>query len=85
MHKLIQSSENPKNLSLTIKGLLYSLIAIFIMFAKMKGMDIGESELQNIADTLIEAGTLVGLLYGMVITLIGSIRKVLNKIRAIKK
>jgi len=64
----IESSANPANLSLTIKGLLPLLIL----------MGIDSSLLDGASDSIVSIIVLIGQIITAVITLIGFVRKIVN-------
>lgn len=70
----LQSSVNPNELSLTVKGILISLIPIIIIIAKQLGLEVTETSLIN----LIEQVTI---LISAVVTVYGLIRKLFIKLK----
>ena len=66
MNNIIKSSENPENLSLTIKGILVALIPTVVYLGGVFGLNVAEADLTQFVSaiaTLISAGMIiVGLL-----------------------
>jgi len=69
--KILQSSENSENLSLTVKGLLVILMMYII---KQAGYEAGTNEVLILAEGIISIGAVL-------ITCLGIIRKIINKDR----
>ncbi len=68
---LIKSSENPQNVSLTIKGIAVFLVPIAVSIIRSKGFDIQESDVNKI---VMDATQMVG----MIVAFIGFVRKLYN-------
>ena len=69
--KILRSSENSNNMSLTIKGLL---VLIASWGFKQAGIDLGEGDLLNFVELLIVA-------IGSAWTFWGFVRKIINRDR----
>lgn len=67
--KVLRSSENPANVSLTIKSLI---VLVIIYGAKQAGFDVSEAVSAQLAETLIVIVAGMGTIYGI-------IRKVINE------
>ncbi len=65
MNKLLQSSANPDNLSLTVKGVLVGLVPIAILIARLFEISLAEADLIGIIEnvTALIAGAM--LVYGL--------------------
>ncbi len=74
MNKFLQSSSNPDNLSLTIKGLQISIPAVLIAIFGLLGLDIAESAVLEISQHIF-------LFAGAIVSSIGALRKVINWIK----
>lgn len=73
-NKLIASSSNPQDLSLTIKGLLIGLPAILIAIFRALNVEVTESQIMEIVQN-------VNIVIAVTISTIGAMRKVWNAIR----
>jgi hypothetical protein len=77
MNKFLESSVDPSKLSLTVKGLLLSLLPVFLVLTGMT-----EETIQPIIDVIVQAVFLVTALVSTFQILYGLIRKIyvgLNK------
>ena len=71
MNDLIQSSSNPEKVSMTIQGMLVSIVPIIIAVAKMLEIPLTES-------MLMEWIQLAGMAVSAVLMFVGFSRKVIN-------
>jgi len=69
---VLGSSENPNNLAMTVKGILLGLVPIAVIIFTNVGIDITSGELTEIVNAV------VALIAG-VVTVIGLVRKIMNK------
>ena len=74
MNKVLRSSANSENLSLTIKGLLVALIPIIIMIASKAGVMIVQGEAMEVVNALFAV-------VSSAIVAVGLIRKIYIKAR----
>lgn len=72
--KALQSSVNPNNLSLTIKGILISLIPAAIIVAKYAGYTTDEATLMNIIEQIT-------IIISVVVTVTGLFRKLVVSLK----
>lgn len=77
---MIGSSVDSNKLALSIKGPLYGIIPTVIFIAKLKGWDIGETDLTNLADGIVHLVSLIGMVVTAAVSLYGMIRRLYNKI-----
>lgn len=76
--KILASSRNPENISLTIKGALGTLVPVVVMFAKAKGFDhIDSAQLNHIVDLIADLAVTVSGLISLSAVIWGSVRKLL--------
>ena len=68
---LVLSSENPKEVALTIQGVLVAAVPGAVMFLDQMGVKVLQN---NIVDVIVIAVSAVGLL----LTVVGLIRKLIN-------
>lgn len=74
---VLQSSKNPSQLSLTVRGILVTLIPIFTTLGAAYGTDVITVEyVTMVIDFIVEIINTVTLLVGLLMTLWGLIRKV---------
>ena len=64
-NKLLASSKNPENLSLTIKGILLALVPIIIFIAQKNSVALSESEIVEIINAIAVALTSVMIILGL--------------------
>lgn len=69
---LLGSSENPENLSLTIKGVLLAIVPIILAIGQVKGWSVTEGDLSSFIESV------TGVLSGVIICY-GLARKFLNE------
>jgi hypothetical protein len=75
MNKLLGSSANPEELSLTIKGMIATIIPLFGLILKAAGHQVDDATLQEFTNTLSTIVVLLGSLAASVMMLIGICRK----------
>lgn len=73
-NKYLASSENPEQLSLTIKGLLMFAVPIIVTVAKQNGVEVLESDIISFIDSVYVA-------IATTITLVGLLRKFRNSFK----
>ena len=71
MNQLLQSSQNPEKLSLTVQGLLMSFVPIMIGIFQLFDIPLTEIELVEIVQAITTVIAGVAMIFGMV-------RKVIN-------
>ncbi len=79
--KILGSSVSSEQLSLTIKGLLGGMSTLLIFFAKQKGVEISDGEVQNIINAVGDVVIYAGTLFSAASFLIGLIRKLYYKVK----
>ena len=79
MNKLLRSSANPTQLSLTIKGLLTGLIPVFILLAQFKGVSLSEIEVNTVIDSIGAIFMTITAVVSAITTFVGLARKLINK------
>lgn len=73
---LVNSSKNPENLSLTIKGLLVAVLPMLIILSKMLGFETSEGDMKAMID-MIESIIILGLgIVSSAMTIYGFGRKI---------
>lgn len=65
MKKLLGSSANPENISLTVKSVVVWLIPGIIMLAKFKNIELQQDDLLNFANVLSTVVASTMTLYGL--------------------
>lgn len=75
MNKLLASSINPEQLSLTIKGILIGLFPLILFFFP----DIAQAELQAVVDGILSVIIVATAALSAIVTLIGAVRKIVVK------
>jgi uncharacterized membrane protein len=63
--KLLSSSANENNLSLTIKGLLVALVPLIIAILRGFGVDMAEIEVTSVIDAIFGVVASVMILFGL--------------------
>lgn len=76
LETVLQSSKNPSKLSLTVKGLLVTLIPVFVTIGTAIGTDVITVEyLESLIELISQIINSVTLLTGLLMTAWGLIRK----------
>lgn len=72
---LVTSSENPQNVSLTVKGALGTLISVIVVIAPLLHWGIGIDQLNNVANIIVQIiGYALGII-SVIATIAGLARK----------
>lgn len=78
MNKLLASSSDPKQLSLTVRGVLVAVVPLVAVVIRAAGGELDDSQVQVIIDGVSEAVFLFGSAVSAVMMLVGLVRKVYN-------
>lgn len=78
MNKLLASSSDPKQLSLTIKGVLVLILPLAAVAMKAAGHQVDEELLKNGIDLLSDAIIAIGSAVSAVALVVGAVRKIVN-------
>ena len=78
MLKILQSSQNPATLSLTVKGILVGLVPLALL---LFGGNITEGDANEVINGVIGVITAVSGAVAAIITVLGAVRKVKNKLK----
>lgn len=73
--KLLHSSANPEKVSLTVKGLLTTLIPVAMVFIKVAGAEISNDDVQKLVDSIAEVIMIATSLLSTVMVVWGLLRK----------
>lgn len=65
-YPILGSSQNPEELSLTIKSALLSLVPLIILIAKSSGIEIIEIDLIQFINVIFSILSSVGIVYGLI-------------------
>jgi hypothetical protein len=76
MNKLLASSVNPQELSMTIKGLLLGIIPLVSTLLKLWNIELGQEQLTLIVDAIIGIFTALFAVWSAWMVFYGLIRKV---------
>lgn len=76
MNKLLASSVDPKQLSLTVKGSLALVIPLAAILIKSLGGEVSNDQLEQIVDALAEAAFLIGSIISLCTMVLGVVRKI---------
>jgi len=79
---LLQSSADPNEVSLTIKGLLIGAIPVVMAVLGLAHINLGQDQLTGIVDALVNVVQIALTLFSAVATLYGLVRKVWNTVLA---
>ncbi len=69
---ILQSSSDPKKLSMTVEGALIGIVPVMIAIFKLLEIDIAESEIMELIQ-------LIGVAVSLSVAAVGAVRKVLNR------
>lgn len=78
MNKVLASSSDPKQLSLTVRGVLVTVVPLVAVVIKVAGGELDDSSVQAIVDGVSEAVFLFGSAVSVVMMVAGLVRKVYN-------
>lgn len=81
MNKLLASSVDSKQLSLTVKGALVALVPVIAVVIKAAGGEISNDDLQLVAQSIADIIAIVGTVASAVMLVAGVLRKVYNSFR----
>ena len=81
MNKLLASSSDPKQLSLTIKGVLVLILPLAAVAMKAAGHQVDEELLKNGIDLLSDAIIAIGGAVSAVALVVGAVRKIVNSFK----
>jgi hypothetical protein len=81
MNKLLASSVDPNQLSLSVKGALTLVLPLFVLLAKTVGVTFAEGDLETLIEATSNTVAAVGFAVSAVLTLWGLVRKVLVAFR----
>lgn len=84
MYKIFQSSVDPNELALTIKGLLVGLVPILMLLVGLNHISVGQDQVSGIIDALSNIVIGIGSVVSSVMVAWGLIRKLLVEIGLIK-
>ena len=76
MDKLLRSSQNPEKLSMTIVGVL-----VLVAGTLLPKANLGQDQITNVVDAVFNIGKVAVTLGGMIVTLVGALRKFWNQIK----
>lgn len=74
----LTSSSDPKQLSLTVRGVLVAVVPLVAVGIKLAGGELDDSQVQAIVDGVSEAVFLFGSAVSVIMMVVGLIRKVYN-------
>ena len=78
MNKFVASSVDPKELSLTLKGLLVGVVPVAMIIINAAGANISQEELQNVVEVVTNVVAALGTLVSAVMVAAGVIRKLVR-------
>lgn len=81
MNKLLASSSDPKQLSLTIQGSLLAIVPFAAMAIKAAGGEVTNDDLGAIVDLITDLVFFVGSIISLGTALYGALRKVFNSFK----
>lgn len=76
MNKLLASSSDPKQLSLTVRGVLVAVVPLVAVVIKLAGGELNSGDVQAIIDNVSNAVFLFGSAVSVVMMVAGLVRKV---------
>lgn len=76
MNKLLASSTDPKQLSLTVKGFLILLIPIATLVIKLAGGEVSNETLQTIIDNIADIVFFSSSILSLIAMIVGAVRKI---------
>ena len=76
MDKLLRSSQNPEKLSMTIVGVL-----VLVAGTLLPKANLGQDQITNVVDAVFNIGKVAVTLGGMIVTLVGALRKLWSQIK----
>jgi hypothetical protein len=78
MNKLIASSVDPKELSLTLKGILVGIVPVAMLVIRAAGAEVSQDQVQQVVIVVSDVVTALGVLASAVMVAAGVIRKVVR-------
>lgn len=81
MNKLLASSVDPKQLSLTVKGALILIVPLAAVVIKAAGGEVADYELEKIVDLITDLVFFAGSVVSLSAMLYGAVRKVINSFK----
>ncbi len=75
--KILQSSIDPNELALTVKGILVGIIPVILIIAGVAHWNVGQADLTAAVDAIGNIITAVGAALSAMMILVGVIRKIL--------
>lgn len=76
MNKLLASSSDPKQLSLTVRGVLVAVVPLVAVVIRVAGGELDDSQVQVIIDSVSNAVFMFGSAISLIMMVAGLIRKV---------
>lgn len=76
MNKLLASSSDPKQLSLTVRGVLVAVVPLVAVVIRVAGGELDDSQVQVIIDSVSNAVFMFGSAVSLIMMVAGLIRKV---------
>lgn len=76
MNKLLASSSDPKQLSLTVRGVLVAVVPLVAVVIRAAGGELDDSQVQVIIDSVSNAVFMFGSAVSLIMMVAGLIRKV---------
>lgn len=73
---LVRSSENPNNLSMTLKGTLGAVVSVVLLLAPMFHFKTDQGELEAIVDGIIQVVLGISALVSAIAGVVGLVRKI---------
>lgn len=81
MNKLLASSQDPKQLSLTVKGSLMLIVPIAGSIIKYAGGEVSNEDLNIIVEGVGDAVMFIGSLSSAFVLIYGTLRKIYNSFK----
>lgn len=81
MNKLLASSIDPKQLSLTIKGALTLILPLAALLIKAAGGEVDNKNLEQIVEVISDIAFFVGSILSLGAILVGAVRKIVNSLQ----
>ena len=81
MNKLLVSSTDPKQLSLTIKGALTLILPLAALLIKASGGQVDNQDLEGIIEVIGDIAFFAGSILSLGAIFVGAIRKIVNSFK----
>lgn len=81
MNKLLASSTDPKQLSLTIKGALTLVLPLAALIIKATGGQVDNKDLEGIIEVIGDIAFFAGSILSLGAIFVGAIRKIVNSFK----